>query len=370
MGVTATITIFTFGGQLLTYMAGASASNELISFATGYSLIRASVAVSSVLGIVSQSFCLANLDTRTPALAVLVASITNAGGDLLLSRYGVLGAAVATAAASVASSAILLKAVRRQVLDWRRKEKEETISMKSAETVDEASEKYKAAVQNASDARPIPMLSLPGRSDLIDFVKLSGPIFFVMLAKISCYGAMTIRVTDFGVLPLAAHSIMLRVFFFFACFGDAISQTAQSYLPATLYPKPQLDPLRQLLRRMLILAASIGVLSSGASLGILQQFSPWLSNNVGIVQLLQKQAPFMALALTVHPFIMMLEGFVLTSRHFRTLVTTYLVTMVVHFSTLGACTSFGGVWKTLGIFQGIRLINYATRVWPLSTKNS
>ena len=60
----------------------------------------------------------------------------------------------------------------------------------------------------------VPFLSLPDKSSTIDLVKLSGPMFFVMLGKIACYGAMSIRATDFDVVNLAAHSIMIHSRFF------------------------------------------------------------------------------------------------------------------------------------------------------------
>mmetsp|Transcript_22229 Transcript_22229/g.33944 ORF Transcript_22229/g.33944 Transcript_22229/m.33944 type:complete len:454 (-) Transcript_22229:415-1776(-) len=124
LGVLITLFVWVAGRPMLRNLAGASASPELLFYATRYSFIRATSAVSSVVGGVAQSFCLSTFNTITPAIAVLAASIINVIGDLLLSPWGVQGAAVATALSSMASTGILMRAVRKQVQEWRRKENE------------------------------------------------------------------------------------------------------------------------------------------------------------------------------------------------------------------------------------------------------
>jgi hypothetical protein len=54
----------------------------------------------------------------------------------------------------------------------------------------------------------------------------------VLLGKVSCYNAMTLAATRCGVTALAAHQAMICIFFLGCKFGDAVSQTAQAYLPA------------------------------------------------------------------------------------------------------------------------------------------
>ena len=81
-----------------------------------------------VVDFVAQSICLATLDTKTPALAVAVASIVNIMGDFALAPvWGIQGAAVATAMATVSSCAILVRQVRRKTRDWKSKLEEERI---------------------------------------------------------------------------------------------------------------------------------------------------------------------------------------------------------------------------------------------------
>lgn len=119
LGAACTLFSFFLAPTLIAQMAGISGTPELVDFAVRYTWIRSSVAMASVIGITMQSFCLATQDIKTPALAVVAASITNVCGDLLLRKMGVIGAAMATAAASVVSAAILFWAVRNQLLQWR-----------------------------------------------------------------------------------------------------------------------------------------------------------------------------------------------------------------------------------------------------------
>ena len=183
------------------------------------------------------------------------------------------------------------------------------------------------------------------------------------MAKVACYGAMTIRCTDFGVEALAAHSIMMRIFFFFACFGDSLSQTAQSFLPAILYaPKPSRTAFRRIFRRLFALAVAIGVLNGQMSTFLLTHAGQYLTNNVVITNLMRDHTGYMGLSILLHPFIMLLEGIVIASRDFPTLIFTYTATLGLHFSILKFCSgSFPAVWRTFFLFQSTRLGLYAWR---------
>jgi Na+-driven multidrug efflux pump len=186
---------------------------------------------------------------------------------------------------------------------------------------------------------------------------------------------MTIRCTHFGVEALAAHSIMMRLFFFFACFGDSLSQTAQSFLPALLYPKDRSNSgsraartqqsldLTRMMRRLLTMSVGIGILNSQVSTLLVKCCGQYLTKNGAITGLLKKYSNYMGLALLVHPFIMLLEGIVLANRDFRTLMVTYTTTMVMHFTILANFSnSFPAVWRTFFLFQCTRLSLYAYRV--------
>jgi len=198
-------------------------------------------------------------------------------------------------------------------------------------------------------------------------------IFFVIVAKILCYGAMTLRCTEFGVPALAAQSILMRIFFFFACFGDSFSQTAQSFLPASLYPKRDSKSFLRIFKKLLILSGLAGLVNSQASAVLLlrcgQYFLSSASSDGGIVDIMKSHTGYMSASILLHPFIMLLEGAVLASRDFSTLWVTYAATVALHFGILKYfCASFTGVWRTFVLFQGTRLLLYAWRVWRQQKK--
>jgi hypothetical protein len=66
---------------------------------------------------------------------------------------------------------------------------------------------------SAERSAVIPFMSLPDRESLAELVGFSGPLFFNMMGKIVCYSALTLRCTAYGVIPLAAHTIMMRFLF-------------------------------------------------------------------------------------------------------------------------------------------------------------
>ena len=108
---------------------------------------------------------------------------------------------------------------------------------------------------------------------LAEFLTFAGPIFLVLLGKICCYNSMTIAATSGGVVALAGHQVITSVFFLGCKFGDAISQTAQAYLPSCLTVGEQaaggaaataapgvkvLPPAQILARRLLRLGLMLG----------------------------------------------------------------------------------------------------------------
>jgi Na+-driven multidrug efflux pump len=212
-------------------------------------------------------------------------------------------------------------------------------------------------------AEQVPFLRLPDRKSAIQLVLLSGPIFLVMVAKIACYSAMTLRCTDFGVTALASHNIMMRIFFFYGCFGDSISQTAQTFLPVTMYPVRRPKEFRQILGRLLCMTAVVGVFNSQTSVWMLKNLSGYLTQDAGIINMMRDHTGFFGLAILLHPFIMVCEGAVIASRDFTNLLKTYAVTLSLHFGILKYYSgSFPAVWRTFFLFQLIRLANFGFRV--------
>lgn len=149
LGSLCTILCWGFAFPMLTQMAGSSGTPELLRFASRYTYIRSAVSIFAVAGVTLQSICLAQQDVRTPAIAVAVASVTNLFGDIMLRKFGVIGAAVATACASTFSAMVLFRSVRKQFMSWKSKDRKNDVS--------------------------IPLVSLPDRTAAWNLFKLAGP---------------------------------------------------------------------------------------------------------------------------------------------------------------------------------------------------
>ncbi|KAG7349254.1 MATE efflux family protein [Nitzschia inconspicua] len=366
-GTIVTAMTFGLGRTIISQMVGSSITDaSIVPLAANYAKIRAAVAPLCVVDFVAQSFCLTILDTKTPAMAVAVASLVNIVGDLILSPlFGIQGAALATAMATTTSCLILVRKVRKVLAEWKRKQQVQQAKEDFFQQSSTLADIDLFTVDNSSNTETVPFFSLPNKTAMIDLLKLAGPIFFVMMSKIASYSVLTVRATSFGVLPLATHNIMMRVFFFFACFGDSLSQAAQ-----TFYPQVSKNMRRKFLKRLFYLATAIGLSNLQFSQLILKQFGCFLTKNSSIIQMMGQYSPFVGLAVLLHPFIMFLEGTVLAKRDLVFMVVMYVATGLMHFGHVfsPAAASFMGLWRALFVFQFIRLVQFGLRVWDTTRR--
>lgn len=404
-GVTVTTALLLGGPWMLKSMVGTSTASaaEITHLATRYCWIRGMVAPLSVMGMVGQSFCLATLDTKTPIKAVAAASVCNVIGDLALSRFGMQGAAVATSISSAIASTILLRSVFKKMKEWRRLEKETVLktddlddfvpdlSLESfaysngtglatstalAAVSPDAAASHIASLQNtetdktsSSSSNTIPLMSLPDRKSFAELLKISLPLAFNMWAKYGSYFTLTVAASPFGPVALASHNVMMRVFFFFGCFADCLCQTAQTFLPAALYPVKVNKDYQAILKKLTVMAAGVAAFNFVGVKWVLKNCGTIFSKDVGILNCLSGNAMTAAIALALHPIIMAAEGTVISTRKFKNLVRTYIVTLGIHTIVLKtfAKQSFGAVWQSLIIFQVVRMLNYA--FWGKLLKN-
>ena len=381
LGTLLTATIFSVGQPLVNWAAGGSSSPELIHLALQYCQIRSLVAPLAILGMVAQSVCLACLDTNTPVKAVVVASMVNVVGDIALVPYfGMAGAAAATAAASSSAALLLLRQTRRTMMHWHRMGEAQGGSTRTENhSLSEqlSTERSVLEFDNNRGAEslstdPIPLWSLPNIGELLTLLWKTGPIFFCIVGKIICYSALSLRATDFGVPALAAHNVMIRIFFLYATFGDSLSQASQTFVPRALTMS---NPVKnggrnacvvKLLARLATVAAGIGVATKFLAEHVLTKFGSSFTQDASILAILMnaQTASWAGWALLLHPFIMLLEGCILASQDLVFLLGSYVVTMACHFSSLRlSATSFSGVWRALFFFQTFRLLQFTSRVW-------
>ena len=407
LGTMITALIHGAGRPLLHRAAGGSSSPALLQLALTYCQIRSLVAPLAILGMVAQSVCLACLDTTTPALAVAVASLVNVVGDVLLVPHlGMQGAAIATAVASSTAALILLRQVRRIMMGWRSKEEQDAGTQTTHDisnvwngiprleygnqnnnTHTETNTATPTGLSMTKMAPTVPFWSLPGPAALQSLLLLTGPIFFCLVGKIICYSALSLRASDFGVTALAAHNVMIRIFFFGATFGDPLSQASQTFVPRLMTSTTSSSSnttsrgrrlsatmatnksKRKLIRRMAIIAAAFGIGTKLSAQLVLTRFGSYFTNDASILELLRHASGWAGWALLLHPFVMLLEGCILASQDLFFLLGSYGVTMACHFASLKLnATSFAGVWRALFFFQTFRLAQFMWRVWDQSLR--
>ena len=333
-------------------------TSEVLSEALGYSRIRSLVSPLAVMGLTAQSALLCASDTRTPALAVLLASVINCALDYLLVAkcgLGVRGAAAATAVASASANGFL---VRKLYLMW--------ISWKTS---------FKSSVSDKDTEVELPkFVTFPDRKSFVSLLKLSGPLFGVMAAKIFGYNSLTVRAGSFGLVALACQNILMRIFFFFATVGDALNQASQTFLPGLLVTKDREvarthvevvdNPARTLLKRLTVISCLSGLANCILGRLIARYAGGIFTSDVNLIHLMAHISPFMGLALSLHPLTMALEGSIIAANDAMYLVGTYGLTLAVLLAQLKfACKDFLGVWHTLLLFQMLRISQFGIRVW-------
>lgn len=418
MGLIITFLVFVFGEQMITKMVldektilsmdkqTMVRNLSLISSAFEYAKIRSVVAPLAIMGIMAQSAALASLDTFTPFLAVIVASITNIIGDYVLCikpfQWGIRGAAIATASASTAGSLTLLLKTRRRV------KKLEKLQLKKEQAVVQVP--VSDAKQKTDNELYIPLVSLPGKKEFNQLIRLAGPIFFVIMGKLICYSSMTIKVTPFGIIPLACHNIMMRIFFFCCTFGDSLSQGAQTFLPQVIYSgrnvqnsekdksnnvtskksdykimssgkgktllsniqnklsslrmkDKERSPVVTLLFRLSVVAALVSLTISNAATYVLGKKTSIFTSDASISALISKHCKWIGFSIILHPFIMLNEGNIIAKRDLKFLVSSYLFNILALLVQLNFfCFEFVDVLKSLFFFQVTRFILFGSRV--------
>jgi len=142
---------------------------------------------------------------------------------------------------------------------------------------------------------------------------------------------------------------------------DSVGQMTQTFLPATLYPHVDRPAFGKLCRRLAGLAAMSSVVGGWAAWAVLgPRGAPYLARDAGMITSLRQAAPWVAIALALHPWVVVLEGAVIAQGRFGTLLRTYGVTCSLHAIWLTCtCTHLPHVWRALVLWQVSRLANYS-----------
>ena len=217
---------------------------DLLPHAVAYTAIRGA---SAPFAVVAQALCLAAQDTCTPAVGTGVACVFNLIADLVL--VGLLGGGCRAAAAATAISEVLSCTI---VL----------YRMFSNQTL--------------LDVRKIS--SQFKWTNTVAYFKDIGPVLIAIICHTISLAVISFFAARLTTISLAAHQVLLRIFFFFAIFGDTLSQAALTFVPHALYVDRQQSnkdvsikkltesPFNKLLHSLLQVAVFVSVMNAVTSL--------------------------------------------------------------------------------------------------------
>ncbi|KAI4318337.1 hypothetical protein MLD38_032059 [Melastoma candidum] len=173
-----------FGSSALAAFTGPK-NVHLLPAANTYVQIRGLAWPAVLIGWVAQSASLGMKDSWGPLKALVVASIVNGVGDIVLCRvmsYGIAGAAWATMASQVIASYMMLAALK--------------------------SKGYNAF-----------SVSMPTLDELLRIVGLAALVFITMMSKVAFVTLLIYFATSMGTVTLAAHQVMLQSFYMCTVWG-------------------------------------------------------------------------------------------------------------------------------------------------------
>ena len=150
-------------------------------------------------------------------------------------------------------------------------------------------------------------LGMPELASLREFFVFAGPGFFALLGKVISYSSMSYAAAAAGTVALAAHQIVVQVFFFFCNIGDAVSNTAQAFLPA-LWSRGDPRQTRQVIKTVVVVSFILGVLDAGLGMAIPRWLSHIFTGELNVQACMQHVVWHLGASLVLHANVVALEG--------------------------------------------------------------
>ena len=215
-------TLYVFGEILVGLFAGdGEAARTTLSRSLSYVRIRGAGSAPTLLAMVAQAACIGAKDADSPLRAIAVVSVFNIFLDWLFVgpfKRGVAGAAWATTIAQTAGAIYLYMSVQATL---EKLEAERTYDGGDILFANKKDEEDKPAKRRQS------LLVVPTIKELLKFLQFAGPMFVISLCRGASWNITTPAAAICGTIQLAAHQVVLNVFFFFTIAGEAVFQTAQ-----------------------------------------------------------------------------------------------------------------------------------------------
>jgi len=305
--------LFGFAAPLLRSIIGNNNIDaEVFSAALTYVRIRAlGMPAAAVIG-TSQAACVGMRDLKSPLYVLLAAAVINGLGDFCLVRNanpflgGCAGAAWATVFSQYAAVSLFVRWLRHRPKD--RPPPQYRLQKMIAGHLNRRS--TRGFLRGHFRARDF--LAPPDPENASAFAPYVIPVTSTQFGRISSYVAMShVIASSLGTTNMAAHQVIISIWFCLYPAAESLSQAAQSFVPAIFEAEP--SPIRTAaLRQTLMNFWKAGLVMSAGLCG----------------------------AVSIIPF---LGGFFTADPLVISLVRTVVPLLLVIFSTLGLFTSSEGV---------------------------
>jgi putative MATE family efflux protein len=315
------------------------ASAQLVPPASTYVYLRALGMPVALVTSVAQAAFLATKQPLIPVVTVAIAAAVNALGDLLLCcvfHFGLAGAAAATTASQVVACGVIVS-------------------------------RLFASRVPSMQGQPLlvaPPAWLPSRGAVTRVLRVGLPVCTLVGLKIILFSCtLGGAATRLGPTSSAAHACLIAIYILAAVCGDAVSQAAQSYLPATLGRPTASARLCASLVGMGLVVGAVNSVWAGAasSLG-----PAMFTTDLSVMALVRHVTPVMCASLVIHTASMATEGALLAARDLKWLVASYAVNSLLCACSLRAVGAAGwglwGVWLIMVQFHATRI---AWNAWRL-----
>eukprot|EP00892_Ulva_mutabilis_P003019 jgi/Ulvmu1/12718/UM095_0022.1 len=308
-----------FGGQII---AATGAVPELLAPATAYLQVRAAAQPALLVSLVAQSCLLAQRDSRSPAAAVLLQVIVNAGLDVFLivqAGAGVVGAAWATVAAQYLGMALLL---------WR--------------------------VQATGRVRLRLVKGLAGR--LRELWRTLAPLVVVYVARNLCYMRLQLAAAALVPTQLAAHQAVWSLYTMASFATTTLEQAGLAFLPRSKGPADR----RQTELIIRGLGVGIGTALGAACWGVACFACGVFTPDPAVHGFMRQVAPWCGMVMVLVGTDVSAQALLISSGLSGYLARSFSQTLValfvfMHF-TQGRLWGLTAVWAGLVFFFGVRCL--------------
>jgi len=399
LGVTVGAVLCLTAPAVVPWVIGA-ASTDTVPFALQYVTVRAiGVPFAMVLSI-AQAAAIGAKESVAPLAAVIMQSLLNVVLDWWMVGplgMGVAGAAWATILSQVVASLYLCHRVANLLTALKQEEKiEDELPSLSDEIapgdgtgipIKKINVAKKQSMQSLrSWVGMVKVLSvIPNKEEFQEVRAFCGPLFFMRAVQGFYWWSCAFAAASAGTIALAAHQVLIGLFWLFAVASEALSVMGQTFLPVLSERQTQAQALLALddsqENRALVQAASDKVVKLtkrvaliGLAFGVTQAtmggilaslFASAFTKDAAVVAVVKSTALLLGLCIVPHSFSFALEGLLVSVRDLTFLGNTYVFNAFVWAGFLQymrvSSPHLSTLWAGLVIFNMTRATQWVIR---------